>query len=209
MGCIDKADCASKLGLKSISGIRPPESATGGSKVSLHAFGLAVDINAKQNPFVGLTKHKVTKDRLRPPVIKRATFLVQGKEFNIVAPKPKGKDTGEWWETLHGVSEALKAYFALADDVDELKKKVDARRADGDTRSVSDWKTQIAQDHKLFYEIDVGDFKKRTAEMGIMDLKKELVVALVDKAGLTWGGKYNEAKDFMHFDWRKGTIKGR
>jgi hypothetical protein len=54
-----------------------------------------------------------------------------------------------------------------------------------------------------------GNFEHHdAAKTGIMDLPKEVVGALVS-AGLSWGGAYAGGKDIMHFDWRRGTIRGR
>ena len=54
------------------------EAATGGTKLSLHTFGLAVDLNYKGNPFFG------NAGRLAPDIVKRATGLVLGHPIDLM-----------------------------------------------------------------------------------------------------------------------------
>jgi len=112
-------------------------------------------------------------------------------------------------------SEALKIYLSLRKP--ENKKLLedyvkDYVKKTGGTRTIEDWKQLIEADYAAVRDEKRdkgrGDFEGHSnpAESGFMDLDKLLVEALT-QAGLFWGGQYNGAKDIMHFDWRKGTIK--
>ena len=76
---------------KSTSDLRAPKAATGGTQLSLHTFGLAVDLNYKGNPFVG--NKKPDKDKRTdatmaartPRLVERAMWLVKGKAFDVEA----------------------------------------------------------------------------------------------------------------------------
>lgn len=199
-----KAQYAQKIGLYSLNGLRPPKPATGGSRPSMHCYGLAIDVNYKGNPFVGNAK-KVAKTA--PKVIENATLLVTGEKMKVTE-NPGKKDAMEMWDRLHKESEALKTYLSLRkdDNKDKLAQYVTKAQQAGDKRSVEDWKKLIEQDYAAVH--NKGDFANHSdpAESGFMDLDRILVEALT-QAGLLWGGQYRGAKDIMHFDWREGTIK--
>jgi hypothetical protein len=214
-----KREYANSVGLYSANGLRLPSNATGGELPSMHCYGLAVDLNYKGNPFVGF---HTKVDKTAEEVINHATLLITGKEMNVKEspekdnPKKgtKRKSALEMWDILHKESEALKTYFSLGKDTDELTKRVEALQKAGDKRSVQDWQKLIEEDYAGLTNPTrgkkkiTGDFTGHTdpAKGGFMDLDKILVKALT-QAGLYWGGQYNTAKDIMHFDWRNGTIK--
>ena len=206
-----KREYAEKIGLYSVNGLRLPSNATGGERPSMHCYGLAVDVNYKGNPFVGNNK-KVAKTA--PAVIKNATLLIEKEEMDV-KEQPGKKGALEMWDRLSRESEALKIYLSLRKP--ENKKLLedyvkDYVKKTGGTRTIEDWKQLIEADYAAVRDEKRdkgrGDFEGHSnpAESGFMDLDKLLVEALT-QAGLFWGGQYNGAKDIMHFDWRKGTIK--
>ena len=195
-------DIGDEMGIYRISGLRQPKTATGGTRVSLHSYGLAVDINAATNPYVRGTT---------AGVVKRATLLLSGAEFDL-ATKIKG-DVSKKWQQLNEASIDLVNYFKLADDDAKLEGAVKALQTKtGDSRTVDDWKTQIDEDYKALK--GKGDWKshggKRDPKKGFMDLPQVLVETLVKVGKLDWGGNYGSSgKDIQHFDYRSGTIKRR
>jgi hypothetical protein len=228
---LTKAQIASKMKIYEVSGVRPPKNATGRNSPSHHCFGLAIDINHPTNPFLGndkpkkpkpqhnrpvppeeVAKYDATMQNRSPRIVERAMLLLRGEKFNVEAaiavPRGPGSEAGRLWEIHHRASETLAEYLRLADDLngETLKDLVDARRHGGDDRDLNYWRQRIAEDRA---NIKHWDFEHHKAPEtgGYMDLKKELVEALVDEGQLLWGGSYVGAKDMMHFDWRRGTIK--
>jgi hypothetical protein len=195
----DKGKCARKIGLYGVGGLRPPKPATGGSRPSMHCYGLAIDINARGNPFVGRSLRSTA-------AIQHATLLLRGEAVTVT--DAASAKAGAQWERLHAASEDLRIYLSLREDgnKEKLAALVTLRQQAGDTRDVAGWKAQIEEDYKAI--AGKGDFagQANPARSGFMDLDKALVEALT-AAGLSWGGQYPGAKDIMHFDLRGGTIR--
>jgi hypothetical protein len=193
---LDGIDLADALGVRGIGGLRPPKLATGGSRPSLHCYGLAIDINVIGNPFVGLNSDKV------PKMIERATLLMRGTAFKITAPPPKDRGAMEQWLLINNASEDVITYLnmdkaTLEFQLGELIKA--APDLPNSMKKLSWWEKQQKSDKALRNK---GDLKGRNpAKAGIMNLDEDLVRALTE-AGLTWGGMYKTAKDLMHFDDR-------
>jgi hypothetical protein len=221
-----------RLGVHDIGGLRRPKAATGGSRPSMHCFGMAVDVEAADNPFLGNKKnhHAIA-------IAERATLLLAGSAHDPRARPPKLKGAhetasepdrtaraeraAEQWEHLHADSEMVRQYLNLSSDeldsiLAERRDAIDAWHKKAPKSStlagqpVTDagwWHTQLAKDQA---HPQGGDFTENAdpKKHGFMTVQKELVVALV-QAGLTWGGVYNTGKDLMHFDLRTGSIGGR
>jgi len=188
-------DLADALGVVGIGGLRPPLVATGGKRPSLHSYGLAIDINATGNPFVGLNSTKV------PKMIERATLLVRHEAFRITADPGEG-DIETQWQLIDAASDDVQLYLNADEPTLEfLVAELAAARPDlsATQRSLSFWKARQKDDRALKGK---GDLKGRDPrKRGIMDLDARLVLAL-SEAGLTWGGMFKAEKDLMHFDDR-------
>lgn len=205
----------------SLAGLRPPKAATGGDRPSMHCYGLAVDINYFGNPFVGLSGGD---DPPAARMIRHATELIDGKAFNILkgAKSIDANAAGEMWDQFDAASSALKTYLNLRDDTSESG--IPASVTDegikpqylgwwvarnGGKMNLKAWRQALRAD---IASSKKGDFValsgklRHPEQIGIMDLPKALVQALVD-ADLLWGGLYGGAKDIMHFDYRHGTVK--
>jgi hypothetical protein len=221
-----------RLGVHDVGGMRRPKAATGGSRPSMHCFGMAVDIEAVNNPFLGNAKNKHAV-----AMIERATLLLVGSAHDPrkLPPELKGKHASdseadrtaraeraaEQWDQLSADSEMLKRYLSLStDELDSIlaeRREAIAAWAKKSHKSstlagqaVTDdgwWHEQLAKDQA---HPQGGDLKSASdpKRRGFMTVQKELVTALV-QAGLTWGGVYNTGKDLMHFDLRTGSIGGR
>ena len=138
---------------KSSSDMRAPKAATGGTKLSLHTFGLAVDLNYKGNPMVGNKKpvkpgkDKTPEDDKRfetamaartPRIVERAMWLMKGKAFDIEAKNAVlrgSKDVGAAWDAHREASDALVAYLGLAANV-ESTAFADRVKACGEPKAV-------------------------------------------------------------------------
>jgi hypothetical protein len=213
------AEIAALLEVYDVAGLRPPKAATGGTRVTMHAYGLAIDVNYKGNPFLGQDNkaHDNVWGNRDAEMIKRATQLMTGHSTSIrenphrlttagKADTEEGRDlraerAGELWEKHATTSDALRDYLNLTDDAVE-----DLVRLHGQGHDVAWWKAQHAADRDLSRESgELSGHSDPAGKHGVMDLTKELVLLLV-RAGLSWGGAYNSGKDLMHFDLRTGSI---
>lgn len=212
----DDRTIRTRLGVRDIGGLRRPRLASGGSLPSMHCYGMAIDVNPGTNPFVGLKKvsgsvkdpaqRRTFEANRSPRVIARAMLLVHGvPDFNVEA-RLTG-DAAAVWRQHDRASRALASYLQLADGAQaQLEAAVARARAAGDPHDLPWWRKRVADDRDLLPHWDFANHPapERT---GYMDLPEELVVALVDQAGMTWGGQYRQAKDMMHFDYRSGSIR--
>jgi hypothetical protein len=196
------AEIAEQIGLYSISGRRAPANAVGGSALSNHAYGLAIDVNYRGNPFIGRSAQVDT-------ILNRASQFMLGQEFHI-----RQQQTGTVEEIrarYEEASNALSAYFALRDDEDQVQAHLNTRGLPAETPDVQRWLQQINRDYTdraLLADFATQDPRNpRDPAAGFIDLTQELMEALVTQAGLFWGGQYRTGKDIMHFDWRSGTIR--
>jgi hypothetical protein len=194
---VKAAELGEKLGMyASTSDLRRPKAATGGSNLSMHTFGLAVDLNYKGNPFLG------NASRRAPDIVKRATGLVEGQPVDLMKYIGEPKEA---YATLKSASAALQTYLSYQDPAKskELDDKIAKHtKVKGEPADAAGWLVQIAKDAK---SLEGGDFRgHKAAEEGFIDFDEAVVLALTG-AGLTWGGTYAKAKDIMHFDLREGT----
>jgi hypothetical protein len=223
-----------RLGVHDVGGLRRPKNATGGKRPSMHCFGMAVDVEAANNPFLGNNS-----DAHAIEIAERATLLLAGSAHDPRALPPSIKGKGkhntdseadrtaraeraeEQWDKFHADSDMVKQYLNLStDELDTIlgqrmaaitawsKKSHGSSTLSGEpVTDASWWHTQLAKDQA---HPRGGDFTDASnpKKHGYMTVQKELVTALVG-AGLTWGGVYNGGKDLMHFDLRTGSIGGR
>ena len=179
----------------STSGLRKPALAVGGTSLSLHTFGLAVDLNYRGNPFIG------NASELAPAVVRRATSLVNGTAIDVLTRLGGPKAA---YATLKTASDALKTYFSYRHPtrLPKLTEKLAGRTpGKGEPVDVPSWLERIKKDHAALRA--GGDFANhKPPEEGFLDLDKAVVLALTG-AGLKWGGTYPRAKDIMHFDLRR------
>jgi hypothetical protein len=199
----DPAEAGRKLGVdEEIIGARDhPTSAS----ISMHMFGLAIDVNYTANPFVSASANDI---------FGRAGELVHGRK---AAWKSRMS-----YAQLSELDKTLEDYFALLDDPAALKAKLrDATGAWKDMGGdVEQAKRQIEHDlsgpvvrekrGRKSVVVDRGGVGARwnrgsgkqlavIRKGGIMDLPPELVRGLK----LDWGASYG---DNMHFDMRNTPL---
>jgi hypothetical protein len=196
---LDAAALGKKLGMSPrASDMRIPKNAVGGKSISMHTFGLAVDLNYAGDPYLGLN------GRTAPDVIVRATSLVTGTPVDVGT---RLGDTGTAYHKISGASDALVTYLSFRDPANRqaLRAAVAAHTPrKGEPTDEAGWLAQIERDHRAI--TGSKDFEGHTSpEKGFLDLKESVVMALAG-AGLTWGGgdPYGATKDLMHFDLRSG-----
>jgi hypothetical protein len=126
-------DAGARLGVRDIAGVRVPKAATGKkSGASMHCFGLAVDIDHDDNPFVG---NDDTPAKAGPgggpslQIIQHATLLLAGSPHDAMREPPPLKGNAktdlqadratraaravEQWRLLHTDSELVQKYLSL------------------------------------------------------------------------------------------------
>ncbi|WP_163568098.1 M15 family metallopeptidase [Fodinicola feengrottensis] len=194
---LDAVALGKKLGMSPrAADMRIPKAAVGGTSISMHTFGLAVDLNYAGNPYL------VLNGRTAPNVIVRATSLVAGSPVDVGTSLG---DTKTSYDKLTGASSALITYLSFKDPANRpaLKAAVDAHTPrKGEPTDEAGWLAQIEKDDKAI--VGSKDFAGHTSpEKGFIDFQESVVMALAG-AGLTWGGTYGGTKDLMHFDLRSG-----
>ena len=179
------AEAAKALGITSIGGSRDyPTSAA----LSMHLFGLAIDVNYTANPFISESANKV---------FARAGALIGEKNVAFVQ-----RATAKF-EEIAWIDNVMQAYFAFLDDDKGLEAAL-AKAAD------PPWKGMSLDAAKKQIQTDLDDVAgkwERSAAAqkavikagGITDLDRRFVEGI----GLHWGAAYG---DIMHFDMRnKGS----
>jgi hypothetical protein len=176
-----KPEVAGKaLGLtETIAGARThPTSAA----VSMHLFGLAIDVNYTANPFISSSANSV---------FERAGLLL-GKGRTGFKPGMK-------YDDLSRLDELLEDYFALLKATDRLEAALEGNgNAPWKSLSAVQARTQIQRDLDFVttrWEREKPAQKAVIEAGGFMDLDKRLV----EEIGLDWGASYG---DMMHFDMR-------
>jgi hypothetical protein len=151
--------------------------------VSMHLFGLAIDINYTTNPFISTGAN---------PVFQRAA--------DLLSRPTKGFATGMSYADLTELDKLLEDYFNLLTDEGGLEAALqDATKAP--------WKGKTAKRARKLIQADLDDVTARWKRTDAAQTKKirlggflDLDKRLVDGIGLDWGG--SGYGDMMHFDMR-------
>lgn len=175
---------------------------------SMHLFGLAIDINYGNNPWItqdGRASHKPFYKKLLSST--DALFNSNTRAaYTYTSSNTKVADQERLGKIFDGHSVAdkqLELYFSLLDNDEKLKSYLEASESrKWKTISVRRAKSIIKKDYKAFAKQssrnrntrEKANFKKEA----IMDLDKRFVMSM-GEVGLDWGGKYG---DMMHFDMR-------
>lgn len=184
------------------------------ASLSMHTFGLAIDIERDRNPWV----HSAESWE----VLRRAALLIGQRElrgasapeyFSSLTKEPT-KSTAAIWDELKPRSSELHAYLSLEAAPDALRSALEKPINDGVRGLINEnesldqallrWGKTIRQDRATLRK---GDFSRQKNISGFLNLGKDLVVALRDHGCLAWGavdlgpGKGGSG-DFMHFDAR-------
>ncbi|MEE9356640.1 MAG: DUF4157 domain-containing protein [Methylococcaceae bacterium] len=196
-GCTSPKECGDAIGIKRIGGVRLPKIADRGSLPSLHVYGLAIDINGKENPrFSG---------EFNNDVVGRATKLVQGQTLSLIQRDNNKRSAEDMFNLLDKASNALKDYFVLTETAN-MEKLNDFVSKNGEGKSVDDVRKRIEKDKEITAKSKVlGGVV--AGKRNIFNLPKDFVLAMVE-SGLKWGGNLKNP-DVHHFDYRKGTISRR
>lgn len=179
---------------------------------------------------------QVTRDanRRMTATINRASLLVRGVPVNVTAAylsRLGAGDAGTAWDDLHALHTAFVAYLAVAGNTAVARVLVDARSTvpgvvnPGETPATAAqrWADAARSDLTALragpvtarnargVEVSVAqsNFTGRDPLLGFLSLRRALVVALRDGAGLAWGAidfGASESGDIMHFDCRRDGL---
>lgn len=197
----------------------------------MHAFGLAIDIDPKHNPYVFDKKHEDISRSDSPEEKKRKevnNWWVEEfeRQFKLVSQLYGGDvvspsamadwsrtlSTEELFAKIHEASGALKSYLVLAETgtdaeiLDLLDKKLSQTGADA-KKTMAEIRAFGKKGGKYgrYFQDNLG----REKADSLTTHTKDLLVALRDVAGLSWGGtemSNNINGDFMHFDCRQDSF---
>ena len=163
---------------------------TNPSSKSFHTFGLAIDIKYSGNPHIGDYRDKPNGAKHFTTVMKRAAarisaFTLSEEKFPHYLHKlgsNRSRTTGQIFDELLRRDQDLRQYLAL----EEAAKDLAALR-------VGVFQGSVARDPR----------------QGFLNLDKDLVIALRDRACLVWGAVDFGPRangDIMHFDCRLDEI---
>ncbi len=164
--------------------------------VSMHMFGLAIDMNYTHNPYL-LSRGAPPQD-----VFERAGQLVKGdqlkKREKVSYQFGMYKDINAEYKMVSDVNAVIVEYFSLADPANEQKLTDKLEHATGKWK-----KLDVAAARKLI-DKDVAHFAAKLARAGHAKMIRqggflELNEALIKGLKLNWGAWYG---DIMHFDMR-------
>jgi hypothetical protein len=156
--------------------------------VSMHMFGLAVDVNYEHNPYL------LASGAMPSDVFTRVGQLMKGEKLSYDVGMYKDLDAK--YQQVTDFNDLVVQYFALAEDanLDELKHKQESATGKWKKMTAAAAQKQIKQDlAKLAGKLKRGKALIKT--QGFLHMKKELVLGLK----LNWGAWYG---DMMHFDMR-------
>jgi hypothetical protein len=185
---------------------------------SFHAFGMAIDFNVPENPWISDSAGKLdkgsgdkkTRDKtgvLKDALDRAGGLLGQTLEFHHVNPDHFNYDMADTYDNMSKIDKGFETYFGLGLDTKdaELKSFLDKTKDPL-------WKGKTTQEARDLINKDLDvlsqwwarkDKHKDQSEMirknGIMDLDRRMVMSM-GEVGLDWGGKYG---DMMHFDMRQ------
>lgn len=191
------------------------------SSASMHIFGLAIDFNVEQNPWISDSAGKMDKyDKKKKTMVRDKTGVLQDMldragglmgqslKYAHVNPDHFNYDMAETYDNFHKLDKGVEQYFGMGLDTKDAELK-----AFLDTTEDPFWKGKttteareiINQDLYVMSEWWARKGKKKMEALrtnGIMDLDRRLVMSM-GEVGLDWGGKYG---DMMHFDSRNAGV---
>jgi hypothetical protein len=176
------------LGAEAHAGARQ---ASGTAAISMHMFGLAIDVNHYANPYLQAA------GGMPDDVFLSISQLMQGKDGNIHLGASEEAAAAKY-ARLQAHNQMVIDYFALADPdkEQELKDKLAHASGPWKKRDVQKARAQIEQDlaslgHHTQRDSDLEMLRKH----GYLQLREEVVRGMK----MNWGAWYG---DMMHFDMR-------
>jgi hypothetical protein len=181
-------------------------------------MGLAIDIDVSHNPYVFTGRQDIKKndaDDVKKAKQDNNWWMDMFEKHMAYAAKIYGGEkvsasilnqwagkmsTDELYARVAEISKSFKSYMELAGkkDTEILRKFTEAGVPSQEAQGVL---AEVKKVPHFFH-----DFYSRSEAPSLTNHSQELLVALRDVAGLSWGGAEmsgNENGDFMHFDCRQ------
>jgi hypothetical protein len=164
---------------------------SGTAAISMHMFGLAIDVDHYKNPYLQ------AQGGLPSDVFKSIRQLMEGKSGGLDLGD-SSEDLNKKYARISGFNQLVIDYFALADEANEDKLKAKLEHATGP------WKKRDVKAAREAIQADLkslGGHTQRGSDLpmlqqhGFLQLREEVVKGLK----LNWGAWYG---DMMHFDMR-------
>jgi hypothetical protein len=216
---------------------REHRTAHGAGGMSPHGWGVAIDIDYEDNPYIlGDTDAGRVANGNASRALHNALLLLKGEDRAINSSYLSSlsvKPTAEIYDTLKDLDDAFIQYLGLDGDAAGITAQLQQLTAPGKAAAAlqgqspgdatNRWLGEIRQD-KQNLKGAVGtvptNFRQgsaltgvpRDATKGFLTLSKDLVVALRDTACLAWGAVDfgpTVSGDFQHFDTRRIPGAGR
>lgn len=185
------------------------------SYASMHLFGLAIDINYTQNPWISDDGGKQTwsKDGSKPTsktaklqdFLNRAGSLTgETLTFNHVNADNFKYDLESTYDNFSKLDKGAEKYFSFLDPANEAEMMALVAKSTDPVfqgKNADEVRKIIQQDLDTMatqWSRGTKAGKESVQKNGLMDLDKRVVMAM-GEVGLDWGGKYG---DMMHFDMR-------
>lgn len=206
------------LGIKRHASIRSAEEDS--TSRSMHIFGLAIDINPTENPWVSDSSGKEQEFKKNGKTRKTKTLVLQeflqrvGALFNQtlrfehINPDDFDYEIAEVFDRNQVLDEAVERYFSLLENAPEKAEELSgllqqSNASEWQEISVTNAKEKIQQDLTAMSAWwSRSSNEASVSEHGLVELDRRVVLAM-GAMGLDWGGKYG---DFMHFDMRNTGI---
>ncbi|HEY3008551.1 MAG TPA: M15 family metallopeptidase [Micromonosporaceae bacterium] len=204
---------ATKSPIRTVNGFQP-RVVEGTDKLSNHAWGLALDVDATWNPYITdkdvievLRRHSSEHLDIAKDVIDRSVSDPDKLAKRYEKLSRLSKDIEEWLTTAvpieHKLSDAVekaeedRRLAAKSHDREAIQKAEDA--VSEARRKLAD--SQDAQDVRILARRQQRDkdVLETWRSSGVLTLPLELIEKL-RAHGFGWGGEYENKKDFMHFE---------
>ena len=161
------------------------------SSLSLHAVGRAVDINSNTNPQF---REDLGHDAAKLASLFRVLQKVTSTDVRAATDYTSQQAASNTFKST------FNAAWVTAQKTELDTRKTAAAAAPADAAA----KGKVVEQQQLVNDIAaVRSTLDGYASTGFLTLKKKVVDAMT-AAGFTWGGSWNDAKDYMHFE--KGSV---
>jgi hypothetical protein len=178
------------------------ESAT--ATYSYHMFGLAIDVNYTQSPFIQNKERKGYNEKTRKYFVKPNGVITLNEVLSNACSLSNIDravfNYGLSYDQYAGLNKRLVSYLTLVDEVNEsrLYRLLTASTGPGwNGKTVEEARMKIQADlDKLALSVDRWGYREMLKNKGFLNISREFV----DGVKLDWGGaRYG---DMMHFDMR-------
>jgi hypothetical protein len=210
--------------------VAPPVDSILRKRQGMHGWGMAIDFNVLQNPYVAYENGEKELDKELLAVYNRIAEFVLAKQQSDISKLKGGRSAFGGsvevaYDRLHEESDAMKRYFSMMSNKDVLREFISnewlLKHPGQTTPSIDEVQSKMKEDYIVLGGVNDQGKKKSTQgkgdrpfapkssggkgdpATGFLNLNKEFVMALTE-SGLAWGAIDipGEPGDIQHFDLR-------